>query len=445
MSDETTRDDHRGLKAPGTTFMIAGGLIGAVGAYVFQVYGGRALGTEAFAPVGLLWTAFFILATVLLVPVEQYVTREVATGRKAFPHDLRPIATIGVIGAVIGGVFVYLTPLFGHRWQYVAQMALLMIGYALLFVGKGVLAGKRRFADVGWVLIVETVVRLVAGIVAIELVASAESLGWAMVLGGFAVLGLRWWRYDSGDDRAPVAPASRFLGGYVGATASSQILLGGAPIAVAALGGDPTMVSVVFATFTLFRAPLTLIFSLQGRILPYLVALAGSGDKKTLGRFSRLVVIFGAVLSILGGVVGWLIGPAIVSVLFEPDWAPSSLVAAMAAAGVMAAAAAQIASQVLVAEGRTSRLTLAWMSGLVVALMALLALGGEPDVRVAIAFALGEATAFILMALLTRRSEGPVLQPETGWESPTELDGNLRESVDDDDARALNLGQARPE
>ena len=55
--------------------MVSGGLIGAIGAYLFQVYGGRALGPEAFAPISVLWTLFFILATVLLVPVEQYVTR----------------------------------------------------------------------------------------------------------------------------------------------------------------------------------------------------------------------------------------------------------------------------------------------------------------------------------------------------------------------------------
>ena len=77
--------EPRGFRAPGTTFMVAGGLIGAVGAYIFQAYGGRQLGTEAFAPVAQLWTVFFIIATVLLVPVEQYITREVAGGRKVIP------------------------------------------------------------------------------------------------------------------------------------------------------------------------------------------------------------------------------------------------------------------------------------------------------------------------------------------------------------------------
>jgi len=382
--------------------MVAGGLIGAVGAYIFQAYGGRELGTEAFAPIAQLWTVFFIIATVLLVPVEQYVTREVASGRKAIPQDLIPAMSVAGVGALLGGGFVLFTidRLFAGSWQYVLQIVLLMIGYGLLFVGKGVLAGRRRFADVGWVLVVETVVRLAAGIVAIQLFASAESLGWAMVLGGFAVLGLRWWRFDQGDTKAPVAPPSVFLGGYVGGAASSQVLLGAAPIAVALLGGSEELQSVVFATFTLYRAPLTLIFALQGRILPYLVAIAGSSDRQRLGRYARSVVVVGAGLAVLGGLVGWLIGPEVVSLLFKPEFAPTSTVAALTAAGVMAAATAQIAGQVLVAEARTSRMAAAWFGGLVTAVVALITLGGEPDLRVALAFAIGEGVALVLMALL---------------------------------------------
>jgi O-antigen/teichoic acid export membrane protein len=385
--------------------MVAGGLIGAVGAYIFQVYGSRALGPDAFAPVGVLWTVFFILATVLLVPVEQYVTREVASGRKAIPHDLKPAGVMVIVGAVLGGGFAVVTldRLFEGSWQFVLQIVLLMVGFALLFVSKGVLAGRRRFADVGWVLIIETAVRLVAGVVAIQLVASAESLGWAMVLGGFAVLGMRWWRHDVGDPRAPAAPASHFLGGYVGATSSSQLLLGAAPIAVAALGAEPALVSIVFVTFTLFRAPLTLIFALQGRILPYLVGVAGAGDAQKLGRFARGVVLGGSGLALLGGGVGWLVGPEIVSLLFGAEFTPSAAVAALTAAGVMAAATAQIAGQVLVADGRTARLAVAWLGGLAVAVIALLVLGGQPDVRVALAFAIGEGVALVMMATLAIR------------------------------------------
>jgi O-antigen/teichoic acid export membrane protein len=266
-----------------------------------------------------------------------------------------------------------------------------------------VLAGRRRFAGVGWVLILETVARLVAGVVAIQLVASAESLGWAMVLGGFSVLGMRWWRHDTGQRQAPATTASVFLGGYLGGTASSQVLLGGAPIAVAALGADPALVSVVFVTFTLYRAPLTLIFALQGRVLPYLVGLVDADDRHRLARIARTVVVGGAGLAVLGAVVGWLVGPEVVALLFGEEFAPSSTVAMFTAVGVIAAAAAQISGQVLVAEARTSRLSVAWFGGLLAGVAALLLLGGEPDVRVAMAFVIGEVAALILMAGLAVR------------------------------------------
>lgn len=404
MSSSAVEAERRGFRAPGTGFMVAGSLIGAVGAYIFQVYGGRSLGTDAFAPVGLLWTTFFILATILLVPVEQYVTREVASGRRAIPHDFKPTGVMAAIGGLLGGGYVWLTlEDFANDPQYIVHIVLLMVGYALLFMGKGVLAGRRRFSDVGWVLIVETVARLAAGVIAIQLFATATSLGWAMVIGGFAVLGLRWWRRDLGESRAPAAPARGFLAGYVGGTASSQVLLAGAPIAVAALGGSPALVSIVFVTFTLFRAPLTLIFALQGRILPFLVGLSHDDNHEELSRIARLVVFGGSALALLGGLVGWLVGADVVSVLYGEEFTPTAIVAMLAAGGVMAAAAAQIASQVLVAEGRTTRLSLAWLGGLAAGLIALLFIGGEVDTRVAAAFAVGEFFALGLMAVLATR------------------------------------------
>lgn len=406
MTAPAIAPDRRGFRAPGTTFMISGGLIGAIGAYLFQLYGGRVLGPEAFAPISVLWTAFFILATVLLVPVEQYMTREVASGRKALPHDLAPAGVMVAIGSALGAAFVWLNldGLFDGRAEYLAQIVLLMVGYGLLFVGKGVLAGARRFAGVGWTMIIETTARLVAGFALIALASRATSLGWAMVVGGFAVLALRWWRYDRGQEVGASAPAAGFLGGYAGGTASSQLLLAGAPLAVAALGASPALISIVFVTFTLYRAPLTLIFALQGRILPYLVGLARDEDHARLRRIAGRVVLYGAGLALLGGVVGWLIGPEVVTTLYGEEFLPARAMAMYAAAGVMAAAAAQIASQVLVAEGKTRRLAVAWLGGLIVGLVALLLLGGEPDTRVAGAFVIGEFAALSLMAALATRS-----------------------------------------
>jgi O-antigen/teichoic acid export membrane protein len=153
---------------------------------------------------------------------------------------------------------------------------------------------------------------------------------------------------------------------------------------------------------------MTLIFALQGRILPYLVGLAGSDDRHRLGTIAGRVVTVGALLAALGGMVGWLVGPDVVTLLFGEEFAPAKLVAMFAAAGVMAAAAAQIAGQGLVAEARTPRLSLAWLGGLTAGLVALLVVGGDPDVRVAASFAIGEGVALTLMATLAvRRRANP--------------------------------------
>jgi O-antigen/teichoic acid export membrane protein len=310
---------------------------------------------------------------------------------------------MAAIGSVVGGAFVALTldDLFDGDPQYVAHIVLLMVGYALLMIGKGVLAGRRRFSGVGWILIVEAAVRLLAGIIAIQVFATATSLGWAMVVGGFSVLALGWWRHDVGDPGMEPTPPRGFLGGYAGGTASSQVLLAGAPIAVAALGGSPELISIVFFTFTIYRAPLTLIFNLQGRILPYLVGLAGGTDRVRLTRIARMVLISGAGLALLGAAVGWFVGPEVMTLLLGDEFTPTRVVAMFTATGVVAAAAAQITSQVLVAEGRTTRLAMAWLGGLVSALIILLVIGGEPDTRVAVSFAAGEFVALGLMAVLS--------------------------------------------
>ena len=71
---------------------------------------------------------------------------------------------------------------------------------------------------------------------------------------------------------------------------------------------------------------------------------------------------------------------------------------------MMAAAAAQVTSQVLVAEGRTTRLAWAWFAGLVVGVAVMLIVSGSADTRVATGFAVGELTALATMAFLAIKS-----------------------------------------
>ena len=403
LPDDRGIDQPRGLRAPGTVRMIVGSLVGAVLAYLFQVYGTRALGAHAFAPIALLWTSFFIVATVILIPLEQFVTREASRGRRVLREDRLPIALVIGAAALLLGGFTFLTneAFFADEPVFVFQAVALTITYGVMQVGKGLLAGHRRFAEYGAMLAWEGIVRLVAAVGFVALSVSAPALGWAMVAAPLCVLLVRPFRFDR-ETVSGVAPtkASGFLSSYVLGSAASQILLGAAPIGVGALGGNEALRSVVFTTFLLYRAPLTLIYNLQGRLLSLLVRM----DSKTDLRQGLLKLVgFGLALVSLAGLVGFLIGPAVVGLLFGAEFRPVATVAALAAAGVIAGSITQLMGQALVASGSTGQLAGAWVGGLFAGLATLFLVGGAPDFRVAMGFAVGELVALALACWRTLR------------------------------------------
>jgi len=395
----------RGLRAHGTARMIGGSLVGALCAYLFVVVGGRRLGTVGFAPIALLWTVFFIVATVVLVPLEQFVTREVGRGRRVLDTDRRVLMTvIGGTSAALA-LFTAITNelLFDGNRIFVIQAALVIGLFGVMQVGKGILAGHRRFATYGLVLTLEGLFRLGAAFLFLAVSPSAWALGWAMVAAPLCVFVVRPWRYDRTTDHDVVAtPAVGFLGSYFAGSAASQLMLAGAPLGVVALGGNEALRSVIFTTFTLYRAPLTLIYSLQGRVLSFLVRSNGNGAD--IRRMVLRIAMVGTSLVVLGGVVGWTVGPAVVELLFGADFRPETLVAAFVAAGVVAASVTQIMGQALVAAGSTGQLASAWVGGLSIGLATMLVSGGTVGFRVCLAFLVGEVAALGLALIRTIRS-----------------------------------------
>jgi O-antigen/teichoic acid export membrane protein len=385
--------------------MVGGSLIAALGAYLFQIIGGRALGAEGFAPISVLWTMFFIVATVVLVPVEQHVTREAASGRRVLTwHGLLPALVAITFAAGVGLVFVAFTldRAFLGDETFLLITAVLFVSYGVYEVGKGLLAGHRRFGLVGWAMIGESVGRLVLAIAFLTMATGATALGWAMALCAFTVLATRFWRFDHEAESGSLAGATRFIGIYVLASAASQTLLAGAPLAVLALGGSPEMISVAFVTFTLYRAPLTLTYLLQGRLLPYLVRMAETGDRAEAHRLVTRLMWAGAGLCLAGALTGYLVGPDVVELLLGGEFRPSSQMAALVAGGVVAAVTTQVVGQFLVAAGRTLALTVVWSLGLVAAVIVLALSDAEPLTRTALAFAIGEVVALTAMWRVAR-------------------------------------------
>ena len=326
------------LRTHGTTPVLIGSALSGLGAYLFQVLGTRALGEEAYAPIGVLWTIQYLALSIALFPSEAYVTRHATlhgseglgsaeAGWRAGRHLLPWMAGLCVLLlAVTAGARV---PLFGRDDFLLPVISALTVGcYGMFVVVRGTLAGTGRFGQYGAATGAESIIRLLLAVVVV--LVSARTGALAMTLPAGVIVATAWWgtrarRWVPDTDVAqgagePVAlptlegaptGTGRYLAATLTATACSQTLLAAGPLAVIALGASAAMVSVVFVTTTAARAPLVFAFGgILSRVLPPLTRVARAGDVKRLWRLATRTVAAALVLAALGGVVGWLLRPA---------------------------------------------------------------------------------------------------------------------------------------
>jgi len=371
----------RRLASDGTLYIVGGTITAAVGAYLFQMVGGRALGPAAFDPVAALLTVHLLVFTVLLLPVEQFEIRRVTLDRSGGAAAMSVVIGIGIAGA---GVFVLMTRdhYFAGETGYAVVAVAAVACNALLAVARGRLAGFRRFRAYG----------MVSGIVALARV----------VLAVAPLLTLAWRPFRT--QRASAEPrreeaGGRFLLGFVVASAASQVLLIAAPLAVRSVDDTLGLVSVVFVTFQLFRAPIVITQNLLARLLPPFTRLAAEGRSADLRAWAVRFGVGAVVGAPLAAAAGAMVGPFAVRLLFGAEFEPGMQMAAWAAAGMVIATASLLAGQVLVAEGRTLRLAAAWVAGFAVAILAMIPAIGSADIRVARAFVAGEAAALVAIVV----------------------------------------------
>lgn len=399
MTQLAPRRDVRRFARDGTPYIIIGTVVASIAAYLFQVVGGRALGPAAFDPVTALLTVHFLVFTVLLLPVEQFEIRRVTLRRSGGGTAIGAVVTLSALGAVVFTV--------GTRDRFFdGEIAYALVGLvavgtnALLAVGRGRLAGQRNFRAYGLISGLAATVRLALAVVFLAAAAGGVGLGWALALGPLVVLLWRPFRVDRPTQPPPrEAAVGRFLAGFVLASAASQVLLLAAPLVVGIIDSSPGLMSVVFVTFQLFRAPIVLTQNLLARFLPPFTNLAAAGYHVDLRRWAVRFGISAAVLAPVAAVAGAALGPPIVGLFFGDAFEPGVTLAAFAASGMVLASISLLAGQVLVARGRTLMLAAAWLVGFAVAVAALLPDLGAADVRVARAFVLGEAAALVAIVV----------------------------------------------
>lgn len=392
------------LRSDGTAYIVWGSAIAGLGAYAYQLLGGRVLGPEGFAPVSFLLTVHFLTFIVIMIPIEQLVVRRLTI------DPSRPGLTgaaFWLAGATAAAAtsfaLVQATEFLNGDYRFVGFTLLTVAVHFIFATGRGSLAGRRRFRAYGLASGAASMVRLAIALAITAIHPSASGFAVALIVGPLVVLAWRPFEKEPGatvTEDAPRTTQQGLLGGLVLAAAASQALLLVGPIAVGLVGGTPAEMSIAFAAFTLGRAPLVFGYNLLARVLPPFTRMAQAGQSAELVSWARGIALAGVGLSLFAGALGWLLGPWAVQIAFGAEYVISSLACAVIGVGVALAGAALFVGQVLIAEGKTGQLALAWIGGVVAALGTLLITSaGMPITRVAITFLVGEAVALLWLVI----------------------------------------------
>lgn len=412
-SSASRRDRYSYMASDGTLDIVVGSFVAGLGAYVYQFIGGRSLGEEGFAPIGVLLTAHFLAFIIVLMPIEQLVIRRLTIGDRGWVVPPRAIALTASTGAAAALVVLMAgTDYFSSRGEFVVFILLTVVVHFFFAVGRGYLAGFRRFRAYGYVSAAASLVRVAIAIAVAVVAPSVTGFAWAHILGPLVIVFWRPWRMPttaarlSAEDVADSSDRGLLTGLVLSAAASQALLLAG-PLVASRLGATAAEFSVTYATLLIARAPLTLGYNLIARILPPFTEMAVRGERRELRAWARGIAIASLVLSGFGAVVGAVLGPVLVSVAFGSGFAPEPTVAALAGAGVVIASGGLFIGQILVARGKSFRLGVAWVVAVVAAVVLVSLPIGDPVFHVMVAFVGGElvALAALVFAALLHDSD----------------------------------------
>jgi hypothetical protein len=252
------------MRSDGTLDIVVGSFVAGLAAYGYQFLGGHSLGAEAFAPIGALLTAHFLAFVIILLPIEQFVIRRLTLGATGWVVPIRAVA-LTVSSAVVGAVVVWLAAdsYFLGDTSFVWFVIGTVSFHFFFAVGRGYLAGYRRFRSYGYVSAAASLFRLALAIGVVMIGATVQGFAWAQVLGPLVIFLWRPWkrpeqpvpssRGDLTDEHIDTMGERGLLSGLVLSSAASQALLLAGPLVAAGLGATDVQFSITFATLLLAK------------------------------------------------------------------------------------------------------------------------------------------------------------------------------------------------
>ncbi|HEX9774511.1 MAG TPA: hypothetical protein VGB83_02885 [Actinomycetota bacterium] len=381
-----------------------GAAVNGIAAYGFAAIGSRALGAAGFAPVSVLWTFWAVAGAALAFPIQHWVIRRVhADGSEAGVRRALPRMTMWTaMLALACGFVAWIERADLFRSQTVlfpSLLALIVLGTAAMGVLRGGLAARGRFSATAAAFAAESLVRLGLAVIGAAAGWGPEAFALVMVA-GFGVV-LVWpsaLRFGGG--RAEEGHQLGFLAGISAGSLLSQLVLTGAPVAMALAGAGAAGITSAFAALALFRAPYLLALGVTSRMTGALTGFV-VGHRRARLRATLALTVGGALLAGgAGALAGATIALGVLRILFGPeiDLPRNALVFLGAGSGV--ALGTLVQGLVLISRARWQSLVAVWGVALAAGSGWMVVAGGDVAVRAALAFLMAEGIALIAMTAL---------------------------------------------
>jgi len=408
-----------------TTTLAVGSVVSGLLAYLFFALTTRSLGPAAAAPVGVLWTYWTFAAAGLTFPLQHWIAQTSAAHgdrsavARAMPRVLLIVGAVALASTAVALVFRG-TLFHSQNMWYPVLVGLVTVGAGFIGVVRGGLTAQHRFTSLTATLVGENLFRCV-GAVALIAAGASSAVDYGLVLVAGSFVGLAWpsaYRIGNRGSPATGSASLRFLGGAAGGQLTAQVVLTSGPVVLAFIGGTPAQVTSLFAALGLFRAPYLIGLAVVAKLTGYLTALHLRRDGRSLRRVRRLVLTLTVLGVPIAGVLGSLLGPVLLPLIFGEGVTLDAPLCGMAAIASTVALANLVTTLMIMAQGRSGAVVRTWVAAAALGLAFALVAPVEPLPRTVGAFLLAESAAFLLLVLAERRDSPGPPAPAAGVPAP---------------------------
>ncbi|CAB4664094.1 unannotated protein [freshwater metagenome] len=333
VSDNGSAEKTSRIPLPEGTIPVGIGLfISGFTAYAFFKVGQVALGKEDFKPIVALWFTTFALVPGFFMPVEQELGRALAH-RRALGQGGRPVVrrmiplTLGlalVLTIIVASASPWLTSdMFEGHWVVTIALIITFCAYAPMHLARGIASGSGRFPAYGIIMGVDGAARILACVLLWQFgVTNVGAYALAVAISPMIAVAVVFARGETRTDDGPPATFAEItpnLGWLLLGTIMAAALVNAGPLGVDFLANasEAEKVTAFGNGVLLSRIPLFLFQAVQAALLPRLARLAAKGDLTEFRRGFFVLLKVVTAVAVLGTVGSFLLGPPILSMMYD--------------------------------------------------------------------------------------------------------------------------------